>query len=360
MQENITRKIIHIDMDAFFAAVEQRDNPELKGLPLIVGGNPKSRGVVATCSYEARKFGIHSAMSSSRAYNLCPKAIFVRPRMDVYKTVSNQIREIFQLYSDFIEPLSLDEAFLDVTMNKMRLKSATDTARAIKNKIFDETGLTASAGVSYNKFIAKVASDMQKPDGLTVIPPKAGKQFIENLPIKKFFGVGKVTEKKMLRLGIKNGADLKLKTKKFLIGQFGKAGAYYFDIARGIDNRPVNPNRIRKSIGRETTLQTDISDTNKMLGILSKIADQVSAILKRNQKKGSTITLKIRYSDFKTVTRSKSLTKETDKAEIIIECVKDLLKTTEAGSKKVRLLGITLSNFSKNKLVTMTQLEFPF
>jgi len=356
----MTQKIIHIDMDAFFAAVEQRDKPELRGLPVIVGGSPKSRGVVATCSYEARRFGIHSAMASSRAYSLCPEAIFVRVRMDVYKAVSTQIREIFREYSDFIEPLSLDEAFLDVTMNKMQLKSATDTAIEIKNKIFSVTGLTASAGVSYNKFIAKVASDIQKPDGLTVVPPKAGERFIENLPIKKFFGVGKVTEKKMLKLGIKTGADLKLKTKSFLIRKFGKAGAYYFDIARGIDNRPVNTNRIRKSIGRETTLQIDISDKKEMLKILSKIAEQVSGTLKRTHKKGSTITLKIRYADFKTITRSKSLVKETDSAEIIMEQVKDLLKTTDAGNKKVRLLGITLSNFAKERIVMLTQLEFPF
>ena len=347
-------------MDAFFAAVEQRDNPKLRGLPVIVGGNPKSRGVVATCSYEARKYGIHSAMASSRAYNLCPKAIFVRPRMEAYKAVSVQIRDIFQNYSDFVEPLSLDEAFLDVTMNKMQLKSATDTAIEIKNKILSETGLTASAGVSYNKFIAKVASDMQKPDGLTVVPPKAGERFIETLPINKFFGVGKVTEKKMLRLGIKTGADLKLKTKEFLIREFGKAGAYYFDVARGIDDRHVNPNRIRKSIGRETTLQTDISDKNTIMEILSKIAEQVSSILKRNHKKGVTVTLKIRYSDFKTVTRSRSLVKETDDSGTIMKHVKELLETTDADSKKVRLLGITLSNFSRETPVIMTQLKFPF
>ena len=360
MSKNIIRKIIHIDMDAFFAAVEQRDNPKLRGLPVIVGGNPKSRGVVATCSYEARKYGIHSAMASSRAYNLCPKAIFVRPRMEAYKAVSVQIRDIFQDYSDFVEPLSLDEAFLDVTMNKMQLKSATDTAIEIKNKILSETGLTASAGVSYNKFIAKIASDMQKPDGLTVVPPKAGERFVESLPIKKFFGVGKVTEKKMLKLGIKTGADLKLKTKEFLIRAFGKSGAYYFDVARGIDDRPVNPNRVRKSIGRETTLQIDISDENIMLEILSEIAGQVDLILKKNHEKGATITLKIRYADFKTVTRSRSLLKRTDDSGTIMKHVKELLETTDAGRKKVRLLGITLSNFSRETPVIMTQLKFPF
>ena len=242
----MVRKIIHIDMDAFFAAVEQRDNPKLKGMPVVVGGNPQSRGVVATCSYEARRYGIHSAMSSSRAYKLCPKAIFIRPRMSEYKAVSDQIREIFSKYSDFVEPLSLDEAFLDVTLNKMQLKSATDTAIEIKNKIFSVTGLTASAGVSFSKFIAKVASDIQKPDGLTVVPPKAGERFVEKLPIKKFFGVGRVTEKKMLKLGIKSGADLKLKDRAFLIREFGKNGDYFFRVVRGLDKRPSKPEQNKK------------------------------------------------------------------------------------------------------------------
>jgi len=356
----MVRKIIHIDMDAFFAAVEQRDNPKLKGLPVVVGGNPQSRGVVATCSYEARRYGIHSAMSSSRAYRLCPKAIFIRPRMAEYKAVSNQIREIFSEYSDFVEPLSLDEAFLDVTLNKMQLKSATDTAIEIKNKIFSVTGLTASAGVSFSKFIAKVASDIQKPDGLTVVPPKAGERFVENLPIKKFFGVGRVTEKKMLKLGIKTGADLKLKDRAFLMREFGKNGDYFFRVVRGLDKRPVNPNRIRKSIGRETTLQVDISDKNKILEILSGIADQVDLILKKGNKKGKTVTLKIRYADFKTVTRSRSLMKGIDDAETIMVQVKELLEATEINTKKVRLLGITLSNFSEDVVEQMVQLNFPF
>lgn len=356
----MVRKIIHIDMDAFFAAVEQRDNPKLKGLPVVVGGNPQSRGVVATCSYEARRYGIHSAMSSSRAYKLCPKAIFIRPRMAEYKAVSNQIREIFSEYSDFVEPLSLDEAFLDVTLNKMQLKSATDTAIEIKNKIFSVTGLTASAGVSFSKFIAKVASDIQKPDGLTVVPPKAGERFVENLPIKKFFGVGRVTEKKMLKLGIKTGADLKLKDRAFLMREFGKNGDYFFRVVRGLDKRPVNPNRIRKSIGRETTLQVDISDKNKILEILSGIADQVDLILKKGNKKGKTVTLKIRYADFKTVTRSRSLMKGIDDADTIMVQVKELLEATEINTKKVRLLGITLSNFSEDVVEQMVQLNFPF
>ncbi len=354
------RKIIHIDMDAFFAAVEQRDNPKLKGLPVVVGGNPQSRGVVATCSYEARKFGIHSAMSCARAYKLCPKAIFVRPRMAAYKEVSDKIRGIFQEYSDFVEPLSLDEAFLDVTSNKMNLKSATDTAIEIKNKIFSTTGLTASAGVSYSKFIAKVASDIQKPDGLTVVPPKAGERFMANLSIRKFFGVGRVTEKKMLKLGIKTGADLKLKDRAFLIREFGKNGDYFFRVVRGLDKRPVNPNKVKKSIGRETTLQVDISDETRIVEILSKIAAQVELILKKGNKKGKTVTLKIRYADFKTITRCRSLTKRIDDAKTIMEQIKELLKSTEITIKKVRLLGITVSNFSGDADIKMEQLNFPF
>ncbi len=354
------RKIIHIDMDAFFAAVEQRDNPRLRGLPVIVGGNPQSRGVVATCSYEARRFGIHSAMASARAQKLCRKAIFVRPRMAAYKEVSNQIREIFREYSDYVEPLSLDEAFLDVTLNKMKLQSATATALEIKNKIFLKTGITASAGVSYNKFIAKVASDIQKPDGLTVVPPKAGERFVENLLIRKFFGVGKVTEKKMLKLGIKTGADLKLKSKEFLIRNFGKSGLFYFDVVRGIDNRPVQARGGRKSIGRETTLQIDISDEEQMLNVLSKISEQVEKDLKRSKMKGRTVTLKVRYADFKSVTRSKSLPKKIDDAKTMMENVKELLKTTEAKTKKVRLLGITLTNFFGELVPQIEQLYFPF
>ena len=354
------RKIIHIDMDAFFAAVEQRDNPKLRGFPVIVGGNPQSRGVVATCSYEARKFGIHSAMSSARAYKLCPRAVFVRPRMSAYKEVSTQIREIFREYSDFVEPLSLDEAFLDVTLNKKKLQSATATAIEIKNRILAKTGLTASAGVSYNKFIAKVASDIQKPDGLTVVPPKAGERFVESLLIRKFFGVGKVTEKKMLKLGIKTGADLKLKTKEFLIRNFGKSGLFYFNVARGKDSRLVQARNGRKSIGRETTLQIDISDNEQILNILSKIAEQVETDLKRSKMKGRTLTLKVRYADFKTVTRSITLMEKIDASKTMMENVKVLLKTTEAKTKKVRLLGITLTNFFGEAVQQAEQLHFSF
>ncbi|CAB1061728.1 DNA polymerase IV (EC [Olavius sp. associated proteobacterium Delta 1] len=260
------RKIIHLDMDAFYASVEQRDTPELKGKPVIVGGDPNHRGVVAACSYEARKFGIHSAMASSTAYKLCPDAIFIRPRFDVYKAVSSEIREIFHEYTNLVEPLSLDEAFLDVTENFKEMVSATLIAKEIKNQIYSRTGrLTASAGVSFNKFLAKVASDINKPDGITVVTPEMAASFIDRLPIRKFFGVGKVTEEKMIGFGIKTGADLKKYKKEKLIQIFGKSGNYFYNIAHGKDDRPVEPNRIRKSIGKETTLPEDIDDTDQML-----------------------------------------------------------------------------------------------
>src|SRR5210317_2501448 len=289
------RKIIHIDMDAFYASVEQRDRPELKGKPVIVGGDPQSRGVVAACSYAAREFGIHSAMASSTAYRLCPDAVFIRPRFDVYRAVSSQIREIFCEYTELVEPLSLDEAFLDVTENYMNMASATLIAREIKKKIFNRTGkLTASAGVSFNKFIAKVASDINKPDGITVITPDMADEFIDRLPIRKFFGVGKVTEEKMLNIGIKTGADLKRYKKEQLIQIFGKSGNYFYDIAHGLDDRPVEPNRIRKSIGKETTFPEDIDDTNQMVEILENIADRLENSLIKHEAKGRTITLKIK------------------------------------------------------------------
>jgi DNA polymerase-4 len=340
------RKIIHIDMDAFYASVEQRDRPEIKGKPVIVGGDPNSRGVVAACSYEAREFGIHSAMASSTAYKLCPQAVFIRPRFDAYRAVSSEIREIFYEYTDLVEPLSLDEAFLDVTENFKGMPSATLIAREIKKKIYEKTGnLTASAGVSFNKFLAKVASDVNKPDGITVITPQMAEEFIDRLPIRKFFGVGKVTEEKMINLGIKTGADLKKFKKEQLIELFGKSGSYFFDIAHGMDERPVEPNRIRKSIGKETTLVEDIDDTHSMLEILEDIAVRLEDSLIKREAKGRTITLKIKYFDFQSTTRSVTIDEAVDNASVIIKFVKPLLSKTEAGKKKVRLLGISVSNF---------------
>jgi DNA polymerase-4 len=361
-----TRKIIHIDMDAFYASVEQRDSAELRGQPVIVGGDPKSRGVVAACSYEARVFGIHSAMASSTAYRLCPDAVFIRPRFDVYRAVSSEIRKIFCEYTDLVEPLSLDEAFIDVTENYMNMASATLIAREIKKKIFNRTGkLTASAGVSFNKFIAKVASDMNKPDGITVITPEMADEFIDELPIRKFFGVGKVTEEKMLNVGVKTGADLKSYKKEQLVQLFGKSGSYFFNIAHGMDDRPVEPNRIRKSIGKETTLIEDIDDTNQMVEILENIADRLENSLIKREAKGRTITLKLKYFDFQSITRSVTIDGPADNAAVIMEYIRPLLSKTEAGKKKVRLLGISISNFDDQEtgcanVCKYRQLPLPF
>jgi len=340
------RKIIHIDMDAFYASVEQRDTPELKGKPVIVGGDLNQRGVVAACSYEARKFGIHSAMASSTAYKLCPAAVFIRPRFDVYKAVSSEIREIFHDYTNLVEPLSLDEAFLDVTENFKQVASATLIAKEIREQIYSRTGrLTASAGVSFNKFLAKVASDINKPDGITVITPEMADSFIDRLPIRKFFGVGKVTEEKMMGFGIKTGADLKKFNKEKLIQFFGKSGNYFYNIAHGKDDRPVEPNRIRKSIGKETTLPEDIDDKDEMLEILENIAIKLENLLIRHDAKGKTITLKIKYFDFRSITRSITIDEPVDSASVIMKYITPLLSKTEAGDRKVRLLGISISNF---------------
>ncbi len=346
------RKIIHIDMDAFYASVEQRDNPQLKGKPVIVGGQPDKRGVVAACSYEARKFGIHSAMSSARAYKLCPQAVFLYPRFDKYKAVSARIMEIFHEYTDLVEPLSLDEAFLDVTRNKKGIESATQIARQIRKDIFEKTGLTASAGVSYNKFLAKVASDYHKPDGLTVVTPDKAHSFIDRLPIRKFFGVGKVTEKKMLGLGIKTGADLKKLSKDDLIHIFGKYGGYFYNIAHGMDSRPVTVERIRKSLGKEITLSRDIDNIEEMCTILDHIAHEVENELKKRGLKGRTITLKVKYHDFQSITRSITVRRRTDRADEIMNHISSLLSDTDAGKTRVRLLGITLSNFEERPIRT--------
>jgi len=353
-------------MDAFYASVEQRDRPELKGKPVIVGGDPQTRGVVAACSYEARKFGIHSAMASATAYRLCPDAVFIRSRFDVYRAVSSQIREIFCEYTDLVEPLSLDEAFLDVTENYKGMPSATLIAREIKRKVYDRTGgLTSSAGVSFNKFLAKVASDINKPDGITVITPEMADEFMNKLPIRKFFGVGKVTEEKMFSFGIKTGADLKKFEKEKLIQLFGKSGSYFYDIAHGLDDRPVEPNRIRKSIGKETTFSEDINDTDQMIEVLEDIAAKLENSLIKKDAKGRTITLKMKYFDFQSITRSLTIDEPADSASVIMKYVRPLLSKTEAGEKKVRLLGISISNFDDQetnsvKVCKYRQLPLPF
>lgn len=339
------RKIIHIDMDAFYASVEQRDNPELRGKPIAVGGLPENRGVVATASYEARKFGVRSAMPSKRAIQLCPDLIFIAPpRFAVYKSVSQQVREIFYRHTDLIEPLSLDEAYLDVTEDKQQIGSAIGIAKQIKAAIRDELQLTASAGISINKFVAKIASDMNKPDGLTFIPPDKVEAFMESLPVNKFHGVGKVTAEKMNTLKLFTGADLKQLTELELVRLFGKQGSFYYKIVRGIDDRPVEPNRETKSIGAEDTFLNDLSNPAEMKEQLERLAAIVTNRLQQYDLKGKTITLKIRYSDFKTLTRSYTLPAAIADQETIAATALQLLLKTGILEAKVRLLGITISN----------------
>ncbi len=341
------RKIIHIDMDAFYASVEQRDNPEYRGKPLVVGGPPTTRGVVATASYEARKFGIRSAMSSRQAAQLCPHAIFVKPRFPAYKEASQKIREIFSRYTDLIEPLSLDEAFLDVTTDKLGIGSAIEIAKQIKQAIKDELQLTASAGVSINKFVAKTASDMKKPDGLTFIGPSSIEAFMEKLPVEKFFGVGKVTAQKMKNMGLHTGDDLKKLSEDELVKHFGKAGRFYYQIVRGIDNREVEPHRETKSVAAEDTFAYDLTTLEEMEPELDRIAQIVCNRLQNYQLKGRTITLKIKYSDFKQITRNQSFTTGLNDLETISTAAKRLLAAAGTEDKKIRLLGISLSNFNE-------------
>lgn len=354
------RHILHIDMDAFFASVEQMDNPKFAGRPLIVGGNPEGRGVVAACSYEARKFGIHSAMSAANAVRRCPHALFVRPRKDRYKEISMQIMDIFRSCSPCIEPLSLDEAFLDITEDHTTIAEAADTAEQIRSRVFHEVGLTCSAGVSYNKFLAKMASDIQKPDGLTVITMEQAHDFLASLAIGRFFGVGKVTEKKMHSLGIRTGHDLLRFEKAELVRFFGKAGAFFYDIARGIDDRPVQVSRGRKSIGTETTLQTDVLNMEEIDAIIRSLAIKVERALQNKDCGGTTITLKVRYHDFTTVTRSQTFPTPLHRFDEIMDCIPQLLRATEAGKIKIRLLGITVSNLTKESHKIPVQMTLPF
>lgn len=330
-------------MDAFYASVEQRDAPELLGKPVIVGGKPNSRGVVAACSYEARAFGVHSAMPSSRAARLCPDAIFMSPRFEAYKQCSQQLHQIFKEYTDLIEPLSLDEAYLDVSDCRKCSGSATLMAKEIKWRVQNEMGLVASAGVSYNKFLAKVASDMDKPDGLYVILPEQSERFIGQLPIRKFYGVGKVTEKKMLRLGIHTGEDLRQRTESELIQHFGKAGGYYYRIARGIDDRPVSANRTRKSIGKEKTFGEDLTDLVFIREQLEAIATNVAEVLQGRALVARTLTLKVRYQDFSLNTRSQTFESYFQSGEQLINALPDLMARTELGFRPCRLLGLSVS-----------------
>ncbi|MDC0230723.1 DNA polymerase IV [Aureispira] len=338
-----SRKIIHIDMDAFFASIEQRDNPELRGKPIAVGGGGP-RGVVATASYEARKFGVHSAMSGFRAKQLCPQLIFVRSRYDAYKEASQQIRSIFKKYTDLIEPLSLDEAFLDVTENKKNEPYATDIAKQIMAEVFDTTKLTCSAGISYCKFIAKIASDIKKPNGLTVIKPNQAIPFLEALPIKKFYGVGKVTAAKMNALGIYTGADIKKLSKIELAQRFGKVGRFFYNIVRGIDPRPVNTSRVRKSLAIERTFREDLSTFDEILEILEPIVLKFYERLQKADGFGRTITLKLKTSAFETMTRSLSKSYLITDIDEIRNIAHALLEDNIDSFEKIRLIGLTSSN----------------
>jgi len=359
------RKIIHIDMDAFYASVEQLDNPDLRNKPVAVGGSSE-RGVVSAASYEARKFGVKSAMSSVIAKRNCPELIFVKPRFERYKEVSSQIREIFLEYTDLVEPLSLDEAYLDVTENKKGIPSASMIAKEIREEIKEKTGLNASAGISINKFIAKVASDINKPNGQKTVNPEEVEAFLEQLQIRKFYGVGKVTAEKMYLLGIFKGIQLKEKSEEFLTENFGKSGRYYYNVVRGIHTSEVKTDRIRKSLGAERTFNENIASEIFMMERLENIAEEIERRLKKSKVAGKTVTLKIKYSDFTLQTRSKTLPYYIGSKAVILDTAKELL-FQEKMKNSVRLLGITLSNLNTGKKEThvkekeiAVQLKFDF
>jgi len=351
------RRIVHVDMDAFYASVEQRDSPELRGKPIAVGG-PAARGVVAAASYEARAFGVRSALPSVTAKRRCPDLIFVPPRFEVYRAVSAQIREIFAEHTDLIEPLSLDEAYLDVTENKQGIPIATEIATIIRARIKEVTGLNASAGISYCKFLAKMASDLNKPNGQAVITPKNGPAFVEALAVKKFHGVGPATAARMERLGIFTGADLKAQSLAFLQEHFGKSGVWYYKISRGIDERPVQPDRTRKSIGAEDTFTADIFELGPARAELAPIAAKVWRHCEGHGFSGKTITLKVKYADFQQITRSKTLHGPVHGQEEILDIATELLETTFPTQKGIRLLGITLSSLLTDSDEQEPQLSF--
>ena len=348
LMNDLSRKIIHIDMDAFFAAVEIRDNPKLKGKPVVIGSDPRKtggRGVVSTCSYEARAFGIHSAMSSKEAYERCPQAVFISGNYDKYLAVGQQIRAIFRRYTDIIEPMSIDEAYLDVTENKLDIKSAVKIARLIQNDIWQELHLTASAGVSYNKFLAKIASDYQKPRGLTIILPDEAEDFLKQMDIAKFHGVGKKTVEKLHQMGVFTGADLLNISEISLIDRFGRLGFDLYRKARGIDNSPVKSNRIRKSIGKEKTYSKMLNLEEDIKKELTLLSERVALSLQKHEKSGKIIILKIRYADFSTMTKRKSLSQKIQDAETISQMAIQLYESLTDKDKDVRLLGITVTGF---------------
>jgi len=355
----LIRKIIHVDMDAFYASVEQMDNPDLRGKPVAVGGN-EIRGVVSAASYEARKFGVRSALSGALAKKYCPELLFVKPRFDRYKEISQKIRKIFHDYTDLVEPLSLDEAYLDVTHNKKGNPSASLIAEEIRLRILNEVGLTASAGISVNKFIAKVASDVNKPNGQKTVSPDEVISFLEELPIRKFYGVGKVTAEKMYQFGIFTGLDLKSKPIEFLEKHFGKSGTYYYYVVRGIHNSEVKPNRITKSVAAEHTFDENLTSEIFMQERLEAIAGELDRRLKKHKIAGKTVTLKIKYSDFTQQTRSKTLPYFIADKSLLFDTVKELL-FQERMKDSVRLLGISLSNLNTEiKKTIVVQLKFDF
>jgi DNA polymerase-4 len=355
----LQRKIIHIDMDAFYASVEQRDFPELRGKPVAVGGSGL-RGVVASASYEARQYGVRSAMPSVRAKRLCPDLIFVKSRFDVYREVSQQIRSIFLEYTDLVEPLSLDEAYLDVTEPKKGPASATLIAAEIRRRIEEETQLTASAGVSFNKFLAKVASDINKPNGMKVIEPEEAEAFLEELPVERFHGIGRVTAEKMRRMGVYKGADLKKLTEIELATRFGKAGRHYYRIVRAMDDREVNPNRLRKSIGAERTFSHDLVNLADMMEKLANLSGIVHEYMVKKDNFGRTVTIKIKSAEFKIMTRSKTFGHEIRELHELVEITHDLLQGNQEELDRVRLLGVTVSNLTKEINNEGIQLEFDF
>jgi len=353
-----SRKIIHIDMDAFYASVEQRDNPELRGKPVAVGGS-RERGVVAAASYEARKFGVHSAMPSITAKRKCPDLIFVKPRFEAYKAISLQIREIFAAYTPIIEPLSLDEAYLDVTENPKGIISATQIAEEIRARIRAETGLTASAGVSYNKFLAKLASDHRKPDGLFVITPKMGAEFVETLPVRKFHGVGPATAAKMGRLGIKTGLDLRAQNLAVLQQHFGKAGPYYYWAARGVDERPVHADRIRKSVGAENTFAVDLFTYEAARDALREIVNKVWGYCESSGLRGRTVTLKVKFANFQQITRSRTGQIQIRTRSELEQLGNAMLEPLFPVAKGVRLLGVSLSSLAAEEAEREPKFSLP-
>lgn len=348
-------------MDAFFASVEQRDRPELRGVPVIVGGSAERRGVVSTCSYEARAFGVHSAMPMKTAQRLCPNAVFLPGDYAKYRAVSETIRAIFHEYTDLVEPVSIDEAYLDVTENRMRNPSATRLAREIQRRIFEETRLTASAGVSYNKFLAKVASDLRKPAGLSVIRPDQAEAFLDSLPVEKFHGIGRVSAAKLQSINVRTGRDLRQLDLTVLTALFGKIGVFYYNIVRGIDERKVDPQEERKSIGKETTFAEDCTDPRRLRILLRTLSLKVARLLQSRALAGKTVTVKVRYENFQTVTRSASFHHPTCDGAEIGAIALELAARTEWDKRPVRLLGVTVSNFpDPGESEENIQLEFDF